>query len=196
MIRGGGALEPLVSVSAGDMLGTAAGAVFNEPRTHRYLLERHWLPGPVVTWIMLNPSTAGAVADDPTIRRCARLARREGCGGMRVVNLYALRATDPRELRRHPDPIGSRNDQFIEEQTRDSLVVAAWGAHGALNDRGHEVGRRLAAAGIHLHCLGVTSAGHPRHPLYVRGDAPLVPWQVPLEAFGLEADAERKARSA
>jgi len=161
---------------AGDMPGVSARAVFNGPRTFRYLLERRWLPGPVMTWIMLNPSTAGAFTDDPTVRRCVSFARREGCGGVRVVNLFAFRATDPRELRTHPDPVGPCNDRFINEYAQGSMVVAAWGAGGALSQRGFSAGRRLAAAGTPLSCLGVTVSGHPRHPLYVHRDAPLTPW--------------------
>lgn len=150
--------------------------MFNETRTHRYLLERHWQPGLVMTWVMLNPSTADAFTDDATICRCVSFARREGCGGMRVVNLYALRATDPREIRRHPDPIGPCNLRFLCEQTRGVRVIAAWGADGALNERGDEVGRYLIGTGVVLECLGVTTTGHPRHPLYVRADAPLALW--------------------
>ena len=129
-----------------------------------------------MTWIMLNPSTADAFADDPTIRRCASFARREGCGGIKVVNLFALRATDPRELRRHPDPVGACNDRVIDAHAR-GLVVVAWGAGGALGGRDADAARILEAAGVTPVCLGVTAGGQPRHPLYVRGDTPLVPWR-------------------
>jgi hypothetical protein len=168
--------EPIVTDQAEDMIGYSARAVFNETRTHRYLLERYWQPGPVVTWVMLNPSTASAFADDPTIRRCVGFARREGCGGMRVVNLYALRATDPREIRGHPDPVGPCNLRFLCEQGRGARIIAAWGAGGALNGHGDEIGRYLISTGAVLECLGVTAAGHPRHPLYVRADALLTQW--------------------
>ena len=114
-------------------------AAFNEARTHRYLLARSWQPGlPVMTWIMLNPSTADAFADDPTIRRCVSFARREGCGGIVVTNLFALRATDPRELRLHSDPVGACNDQVIDAHACGTVVVA-WGAGGNLSGRGGQV---------------------------------------------------------
>ena len=171
--------EPLVIDQDKDMLGLGGYAVFNEARTHRYLLYRRWGYGPDMTWIMLNPSTADAFADDPTIRRCISFTRREGCGSLRVVNLFALRATDPRELRKHPDPVGPSNDQTIDvEASRGTFIAAAWGADATAIERGREVGRRLIAAGLSLACLGVTSAGHPRHPLYVRSDAPLIPWEA------------------
>lgn len=161
------------------LFGVTATATFGEARTHRFLLTRTWDDGPVAVFVMLNPSTADAFATDPTCNRCITFARREGCGGMRVVNLHALRATDPRELRKHPDPVGAGNDEFITQACSDAgVVVAAWGAHGTLHDRAGEVTRMLGAAGVRLWCLGVTSGGQPRHPLYVRGDAPLRPYEV------------------
>ena len=172
--------EPLTVDQTEDMLGLGSHAVFNEARTHRYLLTRRWARwalGPAMTWIMLNPSTADAFADDPTIRRCISFARREGCGSLRVLNLFALRATDPRELRKHPDPVGPRNDQMIRSQPRSAFTVAAWGADALAVERGQEVARLLAATAVPLSCLGVTSGGHPRHPLYIRADAPLIPWE-------------------
>jgi hypothetical protein len=161
------------------LFGTSASAVFNEARTHRFLLTRTWDEhGPVMVFVMLNPSKAGASATDPTCTRCIKFARRENCGGMRIVNLHALCATDPRELRNHPDPVGAGNDEFIMQACSDArTVVAAWGVHGILQDRAGEVTGMLAAAGIPLWCLGVTSGGQPKHPLYIRGDAPLVPYE-------------------
>jgi hypothetical protein len=171
--------EPLVIDQGPPILGCAPPeAWFNEARTHRYLLTRCWGDGPVMTLIGLNPSTANAFTDDATIRRGVRFARREACGSLRMLNIYGLKSTDPALLREHPDPVGPCND-LILEVFATGLVVAAGGAGGKLNGRGREVGTRLVAAGVPLLCLGVTSAGEPRHPLYVRSDAPLVPWEVP-----------------
>jgi hypothetical protein len=172
--------EPLVFDSEEAFLGGASGtAWFSQDRAYRYLLTRTWSDTPdAMTWIMLNPSTADAFTTDPTITRCVRFARREGCGSIRVVNLFALRATDPRSLSLPGrDPVGPSNDRFLDDHAQAHLVVAAWGAGGTLNGRAREVGQRLAAAGVPLKCLGVTAAGHPRHPLYVRSDAPLIPWE-------------------
>lgn len=160
-----------------DELFYPSSAVFSTGEEYRYLLTRQRAAGPALVFIMLNPSTADARKDDPTIRRCIRFAAREGAGVLAVVNLFALRATDPRELRRHPDPAGPRNDEFIDLWCRPGRpVIAAWGAGGGLLGRDREVATRLAAAGVSLSCLGVTRDGHPRHPLYVRSDAPLLPY--------------------
>ena len=153
--------EPLVTDRDEDMLGMGGRAVFNEARTHRYLLTRIWdARQPVMTWIMLNPSTADAFADDPTIRRCVSFARRGGCGGIWVVNLFALRATDPRMLAEHADPVGACNDQFLAERgAQGSVTVAGWGAGGSLRGRSREVGKQLEAFGVPLRCLGVHQGG-------------------------------------
>jgi hypothetical protein len=151
--------------------------VLNAARTHRYLLTRRWADGPAAVFIMLNPSTADEQHDDPTIRRCTGFARREGCGALTVVNLFALRSADPHELARHPDPAGVHNDLFIALACVPAvLVIAAWGAFGGLGGRDKQVQAALAAAGVRLRCLGVTAAGAPRHPLYVRVGTPLTAW--------------------
>jgi hypothetical protein len=120
---------------------------------------------------MLNPSTADAEVDDPTIRRCMSFARREGAGGIEVLNLFALRATDPGKLRDAPDPIGPDNDQWIREVLHPhSRVVAAWGINGRYLGRDFAVLRNLRESGIRIVCLG----DKPKHPLYIKGDQPFV----------------------
>ncbi len=148
-------------------------AMFSADRAYRYVLTRRWGDGPVMTFIGLNPSTADADTDDPTVRRLVGFARREDCGSVCVVNLFALRATDPRALRASPDPVGPGNDAFLRERTQAAYVVAAWGAHGALDGRAAEV--RALLADVPLLCFARTASGEPRHPLYVRSDAPFVP---------------------
>jgi hypothetical protein len=164
----------------GPQLTSPSEAVFDSSRAYRYLLTRTWDEGrPPVTFIMLNPSTASAAEDDPTIRRCLAFARREGAGGIEVANLFALRATDPRELRAHPDPVGPLNDEYIAGACPPGrTVIAAWGTHASLNSRACTVMRLLADAGVPLHCLGTTRQGHPRHPLYVPAAAPLEPYRT------------------
>jgi hypothetical protein len=150
-------------------------AVFSADKTYRYRLSRTWgNSGTHATWIMLNPSTADALEDDPTIRRCIAFTKAWGLDGLVVVNLFALRATDPRQLARHRDPEGPANDQFIADAIQPwSVVVAAWGANRLADMRSQEV-EALIAEKTGAGCLGVTKAGYPRHPLYVRGDAELV----------------------
>ena len=118
---------------------------------------------------MLNPSTADAERDDPTIRRCIGYARRWGYGALTAVNLFAYRCTDPRRLRLSDDPVGPENDRYLlHVRDRFPVVVAAWGNGGGLHARGKTVLRLLSDCP--LHCLGVTRAGHPLHPLHQRGD--------------------------
>lgn len=147
---------------------------------YRYRLTRRWGADPAVTFVMLNPSTADAVQDDRTIARCTSFARSAGGGGLDVVNLMGWRSTSPAALRAVPDPIGPANDCWIQavvEENRPSPVVLAWGA-GAAADRVQTVLRLLT--GHQLLCLGVTAAGHPRHPLYVKGCTCLRPYVPPV----------------
>jgi len=137
-----------------------AGAQLGEPQT--------------ATFVMLNPSTADGKTDDPTIRRCVAFARSWGYDRMVAVNLFAYRATSPRDLLKltHKDnPVGTNNQYAIERETSEpGVVVCAWGAHG-----GH-LGQDETALGwisAQTFCLGRTKDGHPRHPLYVAGTAEL-----------------------
>lgn len=144
---------------------------------YRYTLTRTWDDTlPVLVFCMLNPSTADANQDDPTIRRCIGFARREGCGGIAVVNLFAWRATDPDALPVvDADKSGPENTEHIASMSAGRRVVVAWGAHHSAHP--HIVLpfiARLRESAASVHCLGTTKSGAPRHPLYVRGDAPLV----------------------
>ena len=103
-------------------------AVLSECGSYRYALTREWADGKCVAWLMLNPSTADADIDDPTIRRCIGFARQWGYGRLVVVNLFALRATDPRVLVRNADPVGSKNDFYIAKAMKEAQeVICAWG---------------------------------------------------------------------
>lgn len=151
-----------------------------------------------VVFVMLNPSTADGQVDDPTIRRCLGYAHREAAlrGQLRptleVVNLFAWRATEPLDLvaaaRAGQDIDGPDNDLAIEAAVRRAaIVVAGWGAAGGQADhrwsmvvdaRAADVVDLIREGGRRPLCLGVTKSGHPRHPLYVRADAPLLPWAI------------------
>lgn len=145
---------------------------------YRYSLRRWWdLALPMLCVVMLNPSTADALLDDPTIRRCVEFAKREGFGGIIVVNAFAFRATDPKALQAAADPVGPKNDDAIVAAVRGcGAVLAAWGASYPRRLR-HRIDRvhraLLEIRSKPVQCLGVTADGCPRHPLYVRGDAPL-----------------------
>lgn len=146
-------------------------AVISACGAYRYRLSRGFEPR--LPFVMLNPSTADATVDDPTIRRCAGFALREAYTGIEVVNLYAFRATNPRALLTAADPIGPENRAYLAQVSAlHSLIVCAWGAH-APPEYAREVAAILRGNGARLVCLGTTKAGAPRHPLYVRGDQPL-----------------------
>lgn len=152
-----------------------SGAIFDMTGQYRYILWRAWSGDyPRIAFIMLNPNTADAQRDDPTIRRCIGFARAWGFGSLEVVNLFAYRTPDARVLSRIADPIGEDNDHFlVQAAARVRCIVVAWGTKGALLNRDQAV-LYLLTGQDHLYCLGRTKDGYPRHPLYVRGDAPLL----------------------
>jgi len=145
-------------------------AVLSDCGAYRYRLERQWdADKSKVAFLMLNPSTADASEDDPTIRRCIGFAKAWGYGGLIVGNLFALRSTDPKALYSHPDPVGPENDRHLVEICQHSIrVICAWGTHGKLKGRDRAVYERLEF--FDLCALKLTSEGHPGHPLYIAGD--------------------------
>lgn len=163
----------------------AGAAVYGgENEEYRYRLERSWAGGnrKRVLFVMLNPSTATEHDDDPTMRRCRGYAKAWGYSGFVVVNIFAYRATYPKDMKRAADPIGPQNDRFILNAHFESpLTVVAWGTHGTHKGRGQEVARMLIATGKPVHALGLCDNGHPRHPLMVRADAQLTPYFPPGE---------------
>ena len=186
-------------------------AIFSPCRRWRYTLRRVWeqprrmfedsgadmlgrpiiamSPRAMVAFIGLNPSTADETKDDPTVRRCVGFAKRWGFGGMFMLNIFAFRSTDPKELYAQEDPVGTENNHYITQviqQPGVGLVVACWGNHGGdsikgrwsgFADRGSEVVWRVQSAGRLNFCrLGdLTKLGQPRHPLYLKGDLMPVP---------------------
>ena len=150
-------------------------AVLSDCGTYRYALMRRWAEGHPLRFVMLNPSTADAEQDDPTIRRCIGFAKREGYAALIVLNLYAYRSTDPKALLTCADPVGPDNDRILRNHLLSATeghnpVVAAWG----VNARPERVERVLNLwPGVDWRCLGMTKDRHPRHPLYVRGDQSL-----------------------
>lgn len=171
--------ERLVLDEGGDLIEYAT-ATFNATRTHRYLLTRVWdAERPPVVFLMLNPSVADAFVVDPTITRCLGFARRENASGLIVVNLFALRSTDPTVLADHPNPVGHSNNRFLLESVQDAaVVIAGWSVHGQLNGRNREVAALLAEHDVDLKCLGRNQGGSPKHPLYVPGGQPLEPYRL------------------
>lgn len=148
------------------------GAVFSRCGTWRYLLWRmHHPRGRLLGMGMLNPSTADEHRNDPTIARCHRLARDMGFPGLLIWNLFALRSTDPGELRKASDPVGPDNDEAIDlALSLCARTVLAWGNHGRLGNRSGLVMERCTASHPRLAAFGLTRQGEPRHPLYLAGN--------------------------
>ena len=146
----------------------ASAAIYSPDSRYRYALTRDWAPGHKVLFVMLNPSTATEMQNDPTVERCERRARALGFGGFAVANIFAFRATDPRVMRAASDPVGPANDATILDlAAKADRIVCAWGSHGAHLDRGAKVEALLRVTRNDLYHLGLTKAGQPRHPLYI-----------------------------
>lgn len=149
-------------------------AVLSDCLKYRYLLTREWGDGPAVLFVGLNPSTADATKDDPTIRRCIGFAREWGYDRLHMANLFAFRATKPSDMMDAIDPIGPENDKYLLTLKNDSaLAVAAWGVHGTFRKRNQDVLEMLPQ----LHYLQLTKAGHPSHPLYLPKTLRPIEWK-------------------
>lgn len=168
--------------------GRLGSATFSEDGLYRYDLTRMW-PRPLTSaepftavWIGLNPSTATADEDDPTIRRCIAFSKAWGASSYVMLNLFAFRATDPKDMKRAADPVGPLNDERILWWITNELtgvVVCAWGAHGEFQKRADDVVAllRMNMRGIPA-CLGKTKDGHPKHPLYLaKATQPVPMWE-------------------
>jgi hypothetical protein len=153
-------------------------AVYSTCERYRYVLTRIWDDARSrVLFVMLNPSTATEMRNDPTVERCERRARALGHGAFRVCNIFAFRATDPRVMRAQADPVGPDNDSAIVQGCAwADAVICAWGAHGAWLDRGAQVAALVRASGRPVLHLGLTAGGQPRHPLYIAYDRQPQPW--------------------
>ena len=152
-----------------------SGAEFSPDRIHRYSLWRIWdRDKPYAAFVGLNPSTADEQKNDPTVRRCINYARDWGYGGLIMLNIFAYRSTDPKNLYITSDPVGPDNDYSIRKVSSEAgITVAAWGNHGEFMNRGREVIRLLSDP----HCLKLTKSGCPGHPLYLRRDLMPVPFK-------------------
>lgn len=160
-------------------------AIISACGTYRYRLEREisdaqW----AVAFLMINPSTADAEHDDPTIRKVKGFATRFGAGRVIVGNQFAFRATDIKELRTAREPIGPDNDRHLEQIMRDAdMHVVAWGALAKLPEtlrkRWQDIVRIADRVGCELQCIGTNQDGHPTHPVLTGYDVPLTKWAAP-----------------
>lgn len=170
---------------------------FSEDRRYRYRLGLRWGPGPLINFLLVNPSIATKDRPDPTWTRCltrarmlaaakpgdfsarliAHLRRRGEPGGVVLTNPFALVSTDPAALYTEPDPIGPENDRHIVEVAQEAaIVICGWGTNGAHLNRGRHVKTMLQDLRIDLYALGFTKDKHPAHPLYLSYDLEPVSW--------------------
>lgn len=154
---------------------------FSPCNVYRYRLGRAWASGTRLVFVLLNPSTADLETNDPTVERCERRARAWKFAGVEIVNLFALRSTDPKALREVADPVGPENDAAILEACKLGTVACGWGAHGSLHGRAQHVAELLTRAGHELHALDTNLDGAPRHPLYVAYGRVMKRWAPPFE---------------
>jgi len=158
-------------------------AIYDSTGRFRYVLTRVIMNAAIqllqrrLLFICLNPSTATAEINDPTVRRCMGFAFDWSFGTLVVCNIFALRSTDPKKLYTTIDPVGPDNDRHIlDEATHANAVVCAWGVHGKHQDRGAAVRKMLRDHGIEQSTLGTTRDGSPRHPLYLPKNLRPQPW--------------------
>jgi hypothetical protein len=144
-------------------------AIYSDCEQYRYTLTRVWkFEASRLVFVMLNPSTATEVQNDPTVERCERRARTLGFGSLQVTNIFAWRDTDPKKMRTAKDPIGPDNDKTIMEACSwGDQIIAAWGTHGAHLNRGVQVKQILRSSDKPVFHLGISKGGHPKHPLYI-----------------------------
>jgi hypothetical protein len=153
-----------IDIATGD---GASGAVFSPCLQYRYRLWRRWGPGRALVFVMLNPSTADGLKDDPTIRKCVGFAKRLGYEAIEVGNLFAFRATNPMDLRKAGYPVGPKNDTYLTMLAGVyPTAVAAWGVNAqGQTDRTLQVVGIFARRGVPMNALALTQDGAPYHPL-------------------------------
>ena len=159
-------------------------AVFSPDGKYRYHLGRDWRApldtnDAMAVFVMLNPSTADERVDDPSVRRCIGFATYWGFQRLEVVNLFAMRATDPKQIVRDDFPVGPETDEWIRKTCGNPFVsvFVAWGAMGTKYPNRVKLVSELIGRAVR--CLGVTKGGQPKHPLYVSRECCPQPWEVP-----------------
>ena len=164
-------------------------AVFSDDRKYRYLLQRKINNAKnICVFICLNPSTADEKFDDPTVRRCIGYAREWGYGKLMLGNLYAYRATSPKEMLAQ----GDRNAPGLDNtgwllylleigNQPGNTVVLGWGNLGDRLGAASRLREEIKYRGYSSHVLKLTGQDEPAHPLYLRKD--LVPQPYDLSSL-------------
>lgn len=155
-------------------------AIISQCQLYRYELGRSFIENPIspAIFCMLNPSTADAYLDDPTIRRCISFAKNFGHDSLKVVNLYALRTSKPKDLWTSKDPIGPDNDNYLQNLfTEHKKIICAWGNNAKI-ERVKNIYQMLADLNVDMYCLGTTKSGMPKHPLYLKDTQQLIRFEL------------------
>ena len=173
-------------------LSSSSDAIISKDGKYRYALWRHWEEKKLILIVvMLNPSTADAIVNDPTIIRVINFAKKFGFGGVLVLNLFALRSMYPKDLLTCKDPVGPKNNKYfdkylakfwqiyqyfgpVDNEPIEVPVLCAWGAGGYLNGQDKVVLGWLRKHNVTPYCLGTTKQGHPKHPLYISNDTEMI----------------------
>ena len=154
-------------------MNTASISVCNH---YRYQLTRELQKFPsewCLPWVMLNPSTADATEDDPTIKRIMEFSQRWGYGKIKVVNLFAYRASKPEIMKLAADPVGPENNHYLHQMFTEvgyGDVMVAWGNEA--DPKRVEEFMHIARCYPNARLLALVNNknGSPKHPLYVKGD--------------------------
>ncbi len=150
-------------------------AIYSDDEKYRYTLSRTWDgKKQKILFIGLNPSTATELKNDPTVTRMMNFAKKWDFGTATVCNVFAFRATHPKDLKTQIDPVGQDNDINLQQEiNKADKIIAAWGNHAKFQNRSREIQKFLK----NFEHFGLTNQGEPRHVLYLPSDAK-------LKAFG------------
>lgn len=164
-------------------IGENRAAVFSPCRKWRYHLQHIWDESqPNLIWMMLNPSTADELKNDPTVERCEQRARMWGFGGVEVFNIFGYRATDPADMKAYIDPVGPDNDDWMidfAKKSQNTKAIIGWGEHGKHRGRGEAVLNIIKQHDGRVNALKINASGHPKHPLYIGYKQKAAPFKWP-----------------
>jgi hypothetical protein len=154
-------------------------AIFSKDHKYRYVLTRKWSKEGICLFIMLNPSTADEYKLDPTVNRAYKIAKRYKLGELVVLNVFAIKGTDPSIIKFCSEPVGEYNDYYIKYYLKKSkMTVLAWGNNGKFNDRATAVKKLIINSKIDPFCIDINNSGEPKHPLYTKNNAKLKKYKL------------------
>ena len=154
-------------------------AIFSIDHKYRYVLTRKWSNNGICLFIMLNPSTADAYKFDPTVSRAYKIAKRFRLGELVVLNIFAIKGSDPYVIKEHIDPVGKYNDYYLNYYCKKAkMIIVAWGNHGSYNNRSNDVKNILLRNKKEVYCIDINISGEPKHPLYTKKNSKLKKYKL------------------